>query len=454
MTNYSKFPVEFYGEAEQITPVLSKGRCRIFYKYENRNGTYISDEFAEKLIGTLPYTPVKGIYDEQSEDYTDHGEERDMGKIYGIVPENPNFAWETHLDEDGIQRVYACCDVYIFSALYKEADQIVGKSQSMELYAPSIKGGMKNINGQKYFVFEDGCFLGLQVLGNEVEPCFEGAAFFTYYEKLTDLINQMEKYIANSHEKGGTSEMTKFNFKLSDREKFEALWMLLNDKFNEENEYEVSYSIQEVYDSYALAFNYETGSYERIHYVKDDESNVVSITEREPVFVIDVTKDEYDALNALRAYNGGTYNKIDEKINEIDKITEENSEFVAKIDELNNAVSTLTIERDEEKQNYSNAQAQVEELTLKVNELNAFKEGIEKQEKEQVIASYADLLPAEVIEAYTAEKLTGYSVIDLDKELAYELKKHNSEVFTSKPLYVPKDTFKNGIEGILDKYKK
>ena len=51
MTNYSKFPVEFYGDAEQITPVLSKGRCRIFYKYENRNGTYISDEFAEKLIG-------------------------------------------------------------------------------------------------------------------------------------------------------------------------------------------------------------------------------------------------------------------------------------------------------------------------------------------------------------------------------------------------------------------
>lgn len=454
MTNYSKFPVEFYGDAEQITPVLSKGRCRIFYKYENRNGTYISDEFAEKLIGTLPYTPVKGIYDEQSEDYTDHGEERDMGKIYGIVPENPNFAWETHLDEDGVQRVYACCDVYIFSALYKEAGQIVGKSQSMELYAPSIKGGMKNINGQKYFVFEDGCFLGLQVLGNEVEPCFEGAAFFTYYEKLTDLINQMEKYIANSHEKGGMSEMTKINFKLSDREKFEALWMLLNDKYNEENEYEVSYSIQEVYDSYALAFNYETGSYERIHYVKDDESNVVSITEREPVFVIDVTKDEYDALNALRAYNGGTYNKIDEKINEIDKITEENSEFVAKIDELNNTVSTLTIERDEEKQNYSNAQAQVEELTTKVNELNAFKEGIERQEKEQVIASYTDLLPAEVIETYTAEKLTGYSAIDLDKELAYELKKHNSEVFTSKPLYVPKETFKNGIEGILDKYKK
>ncbi|HAP33414.1 MAG TPA: hypothetical protein DCQ46_02765 [Lachnospiraceae bacterium] len=120
-SNYSQFSVNLYGELEKLSPVLSKGRCRIFYKYGNRNGSYISDEFAEKLISTLPYTPVKGIYDEESQDYTDHGTERDLGRIYGIVPENPNFAWETHLDEDGIQRVYACCDVYIFTAIYKEA---------------------------------------------------------------------------------------------------------------------------------------------------------------------------------------------------------------------------------------------------------------------------------------------------------------------------------------------
>jgi hypothetical protein len=71
---------------------LSKARCKIFYKYENRNGTYITDEFADKLLSSLAYVPVKGIY--QSEDYTDHGARRDEGRIYGIVPENPNVAWE------------------------------------------------------------------------------------------------------------------------------------------------------------------------------------------------------------------------------------------------------------------------------------------------------------------------------------------------------------------------
>ena len=41
-----EFPVTIYGNLEKYNEVLSKARCRIFYKYENRNGTYISDEFA------------------------------------------------------------------------------------------------------------------------------------------------------------------------------------------------------------------------------------------------------------------------------------------------------------------------------------------------------------------------------------------------------------------------
>jgi hypothetical protein len=116
-----EFPVTIYENLEKVSPVLSKARCRIFYKGENRNATFITDEFAEKLISTLPYTPVKGIYDEYEEDFSDHGDKRDLGRIYGIVPEKTNFAWEKHLDEDGVEREYACCDVLIFSALYAEA---------------------------------------------------------------------------------------------------------------------------------------------------------------------------------------------------------------------------------------------------------------------------------------------------------------------------------------------
>ena len=449
-----EFPVTIYGNLKELNPVLSKARCRIFYKYENRNGTYITDEFAQKLISSLPYTPVKGIYDNFDEDYTDHGLKRDLGRIYGIVPENPNFSWEKHLDEDEIEREYACCDVYIFTALYEEAFQIVGKSQSMELYPPSIKGDWAIINGKKLFKFEDGCFLGLQILGDDVEPCFEGAAFFTFYNDLKNAIKKLERYSLDSNIKGGKSEMTKLNFKLSDSQKHDAIWVLLNDKYTEEGHWEVSYTVLDIYDDYALVYSYEAGSYERVYYTKNDETDSVELGARKKCYVIDITEEEKTALEALRAFNGGTYEKIDENIQEINTIKQQNSEFSIKIEELNNTVSTLTTERDTSVENYNNAQAQISTLTNELETLKDYKNSVETQEKEQVIASYSELLNNEILDSYKSKISEYSSATELDKELAYELKKTNLEVFTKTPQYLPKDTPNTGIEAILAKYKK
>lgn len=449
-----EFPVTIYGNLKELNPVLSKARCRIFYKYENRNGTYITDEFAQKLISSLPYTPVKGIYDNFDEDYTDHGLKRDLGRIYGIVPENPNFSWEKHLDEDEIEREYACCDVYIFTALYEEASQIVGKSQSMELYQPSIKGDWAIINGKKLFKFEDGCFLGLQILGDDVEPCFEGAAFFTFYNDLKNAIKKLEKYSLDSNIKGGKSEMTKLNFKLSDSQKHDAIWVLLNDKYTEESNWEITYTILDIYDDYALVYSYEAGSYERVYYTKNDETDSIELGARKKCYVIDVTEEEKTALEALRAFNGGTYEKIDENIQEINTIKQQNSEFSTKIEELNNTVSTLTTERDTSVENYNNAQAQISTLTNELETLKDYKNSVETQEKEQVIASYSELLNNEILDSYKSKISEYSSATELDKELAYELKKTNLEVFTKTPQYLPKDTPNTGIEAILAKYKK
>lgn len=156
-----EFPVTVYGNLTKYSETISKARCRIFYKGANRNGTYITDEFAQKLLSTISYSPVKGIFEDSEDDFTDHGEERDLGRIYGVVPESYNFAWEFHVDEDGIEREYACVDVLLYTSLYKEAQKIPGKSQSMELYSPSIKGSWELIEGKKLFKYTDGCFLGL-----------------------------------------------------------------------------------------------------------------------------------------------------------------------------------------------------------------------------------------------------------------------------------------------------
>ena len=456
-----EFPITVYGNLTKYSDTISKGRCRIFYKYANRNGTYITDEFAEKLLSTIPYTPVKGIYDNFDEDYTDHGNKRSLGRIYGIVPENPNLQWEKHLDEDGIEREYACVDVLIFTALYEEAGEILGKAQSMEIYEPSIKGSWKIINGRRMFEYTEGSFLGLQVLGEDVEPCFEGAAFFSLYSSLKQLVDEIKEYTLKLPEinTGGQSQMfEKLNFKLSDSEKHNAIWNLINPNYNEEGGWTIEYAICDIYDDYALAYNYAEASYERIYYTKNDETNEVSISEKKKVFVIDVTESEMNALNTIRTLNGGTYEKADEVYSQASKVSEleeQNSTYAQKIEELNENISTLETEKGNFTTQLEEANNTIASLNEEIDSLNTYKANIELKEKEEVISSYTELLSEEILASYK-EKISEFTAIDLDKELAYELKKNNVSVFSKEqnPGFIPKDEPKTGIEAILSKYKK
>ena len=456
-----EFPITVYGNLTKYSDTISKGRCRIFYKYANRNGTYITDEFAEKLLSTIPYTPVKGIYDNFDEDYTDHGNKRSLGRIYGIVPENPNLQWEKHLDEDGIEREYACVDVLIFTALYEEAGEILGKAQSMEIYEPSIKGSWKIINGRRMFEYTEGSFLGLQVLGEDVEPCFEGAAFFSLYSSLKQLVDEIKEYTLKLPEinTGGQSQMfEKLNFKLSDSEKHNAIWNLINPNYNEEGGWTIEYAICDIYDDYALAYNYAEASYERIYYTKNDETNEVSISEKKKVFVIDVTESEMNALNTIRTLNGDTYEKADEVYSQASKVSEleeQNSTYAQKIEELNENISTLETEKGNFTTQLEEANTTIASLNEEIDSLNTYKANIELKEKEEVISSYAELLSEEILASYK-EKISEFTAIDLDKELAYELKKNNVSVFSKEqnPGFIPKDEPKTGIEAILSKYKK
>jgi hypothetical protein len=55
----TNFPVTVYGKMERFSDTITRGRCRVFYKGHNRNGTYISDAFAQKLIDSAIYAPIK-----------------------------------------------------------------------------------------------------------------------------------------------------------------------------------------------------------------------------------------------------------------------------------------------------------------------------------------------------------------------------------------------------------
>ena len=292
------------------------------------------------------------------------------------------------------------------------------------------------------------------------------------------------------------------NYKLSDNAKFNAIWSLLNVNFNEEGNWMVEYDIVEIYDEYAVVKNYNEGIFERIYYTKDDATDSVELGERARCYFIDVTEAEKNALDALHNLNDNTYEKVDEnysaaladaetkagelntanealeaktielntanealeaKTAEFDALTEtynaEKSENETKIGELNESIATLTTERDNALSSLVESQTAVVNLNEEIASLNSFKAEIEKKQKEDVVAKYTKLLSQDIIAAYSA-KLDEYTDIKaLDKDLAYELVSTNGSVFTAtgnpQPAYVPKDNGAgNGLEGILDKYKK
>lgn len=423
--NLLNFSVQVYGELQEYNPTISIGRCRIFYKGLNRNGSFINDTFAEKLLNSLPYTPVKGIYVPENADYSTHGSENSQGRIYGIVPENPNMTWEVHMDEDGVSRTYACCDVYIFTALYEEARDILSKPESMELYPPSIKGEWTYIEGQKVFEFTDGCFFGLQVLGDEVEPCFEGAAFFTLSDKMEQAFEKLKKLESTFelNDIGGKVEMHEMNFKLSDGQIYQELFALLNPQFAETGE--VKYGICEVSDEYALVRNYEEGTYEKVKYAIEADEEEVVVEETEPTseeteettevteateeaieetteevveeaaeqtteevveevadhtcvdkkkkyvlqesavcYMISVTETEKVSLESVQQLNGGTFEKIDEVFAKV-------PELESKVSEIENKNSDFEQNIAEKDSEISTLKAENESFTLKVSELEA-----------------------------------------------------------------------------------
>ncbi len=456
------FNLSLFGDITQRTSTLSHARVRIFYTGINRNSIYISEEFAQKLLSTLSYAPIKGIYEESAndKDFTDHGKARSQGRVYGVIPENPNISWENHMDEDGVTRTYACADALLFTALYPEAAEIAGKAQSMELYAQSIVGSWEIIESQRVFVYKDGRFLGLQVLGKKVEPCFEGAEFFTLYANLKNLIDNL----------GGKQTMT-LNFKLSDKQDFEKLFYLINNRCTEEFDWEVGYAICDIYDTYTMCYDYNSKEFFHQMYQKDDAGDII-LGDRINSIILEVSTEELQALNALKVANNNNFVEVDKVYTAASlKISELETENAATRTDYDNVVLHCAQQKEEilaltstnklqteELERYKQAIAiDVATLTTELEQLKTFKAEKIKQERDLIVERYSKILDEEVIK--TTDNIEG--IVELEKELAYIACQRIPNIFTSKgtedPHYIPdlvSGTAKSDVTQLLIKNKK
>ncbi len=408
--NFKKIPTNFtvdmYGDVQELNETLSKCRVRIFYKGMNRNRTYITEDFANQLINSLPYAPIKGIYDKEEVDFTDHGWDNTDGKIYGVIPADPKFSWEEHLDEDGEVRSYACADVILFTGLYPEAKLISGSSQSMEIFSKTVEGEWKvsETDHMPYFEFTSGSLVGLQVLGEETEPCFEGAAFFSLCKDIKELMN----YINNSiKEKEG---------EIMEKE-------LLNETLTEEIETPVlDNTVEEPATEEAPAL--ENAVEEEVAETVEEETSV-----EEPVAEEENAVEEEEVSETVEEISteeevvdfGSKIAELEAKIVELENA---NSAFEISLKEANEKFETVTAEKVA-------LEAQVSDLNSENESLVAYKKASENEKKEAILSKYESHLTEAQISEYK-ESMEKFSVDEFKKEICTAAVETDSTIFSKK----------------------
>ena len=435
---------------EQITPLISKGKVSIFYKGKNRNGGFITDEFAEKLISNLPYVPVVGIYDKEKDDFTSHNRDRDVARMYGLVPENPNGEWLTKMDEDGVEREYFVSDVYLYTGRFTNAQKIIGNPQSLELDIKSIKGNWVLMDdGREYFVYTDANFIGLSALGKDVKPCFEGAAFFDLVTQFGEFLSQAE--LTNNKNKDfdkGGKEMNLVDFKFSNDETKDKIWKAVNPNFSEEGNWKIDKVVCEIASDYVLVNYVEESKYERYAYVLKEDGTVELVGEPEIVYNTWIKQEDVKNYEALSS----DYSSCEEILNKFSALNEAISEKDAKILELENDKSTYELEVNTVKEDLEKVQ----------NDYNLLKQDYDNKvtsEKEAKISEYSNNISEDALKDIR-EKMASYSLEQLEKELLFAMKKEKPSMFsqTKSTQYAYSamvgDSDSNGIVSILQKYRK
>lgn len=423
MENQKSTPTNFvatvYGNLVPLNnSALSKARLKIFYKGMNRNGSYINEEIAEKLISTLPGTPVVGYYDSDKDDFLGHVSP-ESNRAYGFVPEEMNFKWEMFLDPDGVYRTYACTDIILWTGRYPIASKIVGKSHSMELNPDTVEGEWVEHDDEYYFEFTNAEFFGLCVLGEEYEPCFEGSSFYELHQQennasiskdLKEMFSLYKSTIDSAEENPtGGQEMEDEKLKPQD---------LDNDSVEEE--------------------------------VKDQEEEVKE-EENKPSETEEVKNESSEE---------GEEEETDEEEKEEEQEKPEQEEEENEEEESEETDEPEEEEEEKEEVDFNSALAEKDKtiatLEAELKELREYKKAKVNEEKEEVLNTYSNKLTEEEIADFR-NKIEDYnSAVELKKDIAVcLLDKQSNEEKIEESNYALINSRKNtftGIEAIVAKY--
>lgn len=216
-----------------ISPLISSCDIKVLYLNENRNGSSISREVAQEMAKSLRGSPIVAAFSEGKQDFLDHGDVITIDsegvhfscltKPYGFVSPDAKVWFQDFEDQDdsgkAVVHTYLMTTGYLWTGAYPEIQAVIdeGRPQSMELNEDTLAGhwAIKGNSDFEFFIIDDAIFEKLCILGDDVEPCFEGANVtapktstnFTMDKNFTNSLYSMMKELKFSLKGGQNMEV-------------------------------------------------------------------------------------------------------------------------------------------------------------------------------------------------------------------------------------------------------
>ena len=382
-----------------INPLMSACEIKVFYIGENRNKSFISKEVATQMAKTLRGAPIVGYYRSDKEDFSDHGEEitidgdgvhfKNNTRPYGFVAPDAKVWFKDFEEEDdfgnSIIRTYLMTTGYLWQGQFEQAKKVYqddGKPHSMELDKKTLKGhwATNPKNNMEFFIINDAIFEKLCILGDEVEPCFQGS--------------------------GVTAPDVSATFSLDDNFKHTLFTMMEELKYALEGGNTMVKVTEPVKETEVTTVEPEVTTEFTENQVNENES---SSSEQAPTS--DFKKDDEEDKKEKENPSENKDDKKDEDNGGTSDDKEEDSANEEKEDDKDKKKKFTVLEQE-----YKELQSSYASLMEEVKELRTFKKKIEDKEKDELIERFYMLSDEDKKDVI--EHKSEYSLEEIESKLA------------------------------------
>ena len=505
--NMEDMPIQIV-ESESINPLISKCQIKVCYVSDepNRNKSIITKEVAEKFAPTLKGCPIVGYYNEEKEDFEEHNriidisngkfKVKDTTRPYGFVPTDAKI-WFQWFEDDGVPHEYLCTEGYIWTGQYPESKRVIedGNNQSMELDNNLIDAyWTKDNNGKpQFFIINEAIMSKLCILGEEVEPCFEGASITkvqfsfedSFKEKLFSLMEQMQEILNNG---GGTPVINNYAVEIG-CSLWDAIYEYLWQNRNDDTDYTLYGVYEEGDQKFAILRNRKDLTTYRLNFSLTEDSGFQPQGELVQVAPDFKQVDSQFALEEVEAYEA-TFKANHEEVitteeeiqSPVDYSTSETVEesvqqepVVEDTTVFTETEETTSVQESEEQHiveykldeipeyqellnKYSTLEGQVEELqktiknlTEENKELVQFKSQIDREKKEKLINETFYMLSDDLkkdcldnIDTYSYDDIEAkLSIICVRNKVSFDTNQPEKEAVTTFNLDTVEDNFED-----------